>query len=287
MNKWLVILLLIVGLPLGCRNDEEEAETSKARPGANVSASDKVPEAARETEAADQPEGTAEATAPVTDAGSTEDESEGLPASAASATGSPSASSEIVPTTYLASSILDEYVGYYEVPPGVILHVTKEGDQLFVQAMGMDKFPVYAESATKFSYKEIDAQITFVRSDAGEITSLILHQAGLDQTGARLPAGYEEAPAPKEVKLEPGVIEGYAGEYELEKGGMIDVVAEEGKLRVTLPSRPPFQVFPESDTKFFFKVLDMRIVFLKDAAGAVTGLRLDRGNLYRVARKVE
>ena len=56
---------------------------------------------------------------------------------------------------------------------------------------------------------------------------------------------------------------------------------------VSLPNRPPFQAFPESDTKFFFKVLDLRMVFLRDPAGEVTGLRLDRGNLYRRAEKIE
>lgn len=79
-----------------------------------------------------------------------------------------------VPPETLAS-----YVGVYtlEAIPNFTLTVTLEGGQLQVQATGQQKFPVFAESPTKFFYKVVDAQITFVPA-AGEPAHLILHQNG-------------------------------------------------------------------------------------------------------------
>ena len=39
--------------------------------------------------------------------------------------------------------------------------ITREGDQLFAQATGQGKAPIYAESDRRFFYKVVDAQITF------------------------------------------------------------------------------------------------------------------------------
>lgn len=45
-----------------------------------------------------------------------------------------------------------------------------------VQATSQEKFQVFAESKTKFFYKAVDAQITFVPGNDGKIDKLILHQ---------------------------------------------------------------------------------------------------------------
>jgi hypothetical protein len=44
---------------------------------------------------------------------------------------------------------------------------------------------VFAKSENKFFYKAVEAQLTFVRDDAGKVTSLVLHQGGMDQTAKR------------------------------------------------------------------------------------------------------
>jgi len=44
---------------------------------------------------------------------------------------------------------------------------------------------VFAESKTKFYYKVVEAQISFVPDQDGKIDHLILHQGGLNQKGVR------------------------------------------------------------------------------------------------------
>ena len=74
--------------------------------------------------------------------------------------------------------ILDTYVGEYELTPDFTIVVTRKRRRLYVQGTGQEKFQVFAESETKFFYKVVDAQISFVDEDSEGITNLILHQNG-------------------------------------------------------------------------------------------------------------
>ena len=69
------------------------------------------------------------------------------------------------------------YVGDYVLGLGMVLTVTREGDQLLARLTGQDAFPIFPESETQFFYKVVDAQITFEVQD-GEVKSLTLHQNG-------------------------------------------------------------------------------------------------------------
>ena len=57
---------------------------------------------------------------------------------------------------------------------------TLEGDQLFAQATGQKKFPIFPESESKFFMKVVDAEIEFHVDDKGTVDYLVLHQGGHD-----------------------------------------------------------------------------------------------------------
>jgi hypothetical protein len=86
----------------------------------------------------------------------------------------------------LDAKVLDDYVGHYEMTPVFILTVTRDGNQLFVQATNQARFAVYPKSTTEFSYKVVDAQITFETDNQGHATALVLHQGGRDQHAKRI-----------------------------------------------------------------------------------------------------
>lgn len=81
--------------------------------------------------------------------------------------------------------MLQTYEGVYAITPHFALTVTLEGDRLMVQATGQQKFQVYPESETKFFYKVVDAQLTFVADKSGKVKYLVLHQNGADQMATR------------------------------------------------------------------------------------------------------
>ncbi len=86
----------------------------------------------------------------------------------------------------LSTAVLEAYVGVYEAAPQVHFTVTLEGGQLFVQLTGQPAFPVFAEAEDEFFVTLVDAQISFVRDGAGEVTELVLHQLGRDIPARRV-----------------------------------------------------------------------------------------------------
>jgi serine-type D-Ala-D-Ala carboxypeptidase/endopeptidase len=85
----------------------------------------------------------------------------------------------------VSAETLETYVGKYALAPTFVMTVTREGEQLFLQATGQPRFPIFAETETRFFLKVVDAQVTFVRDESGKVVELILHQNGQDQRAKR------------------------------------------------------------------------------------------------------
>jgi hypothetical protein len=83
------------------------------------------------------------------------------------------------------AGVLAQYPGTYRIHAGFDLVVTLEGNQLMVQATGQPKFPLSAESETRFFLKAVDAQIEFFRDDKGAVAHLMLHQGPGEIKGTR------------------------------------------------------------------------------------------------------
>ena len=87
----------------------------------------------------------------------------------------------------LDPAVLDAYVGKYELVPDFIFTVTREGEGLFVEITGQAKYEVFPLSESRVFYTVVEAQITFVKDETGQVTHLTLHQGGVDQDARRLP----------------------------------------------------------------------------------------------------
>ena len=100
------------------------------------------------------------------------------------------------------------------------------------------------------------------------------------------------APAPEpaqertEVEVAEEILETYVGEYELSPAFSIVVTLEDGALFAQATGQQKFPVFSESETEFFFRVVDAQISFTKDDSGEVTGLILHQNGANQPARKV-
>lgn len=82
-------------------------------------------------------------------------------------------------------AILERYVGDYQMAPGIVMSVTAEQGQLFVQLTGQDPFAAYPESETKFFLREVDAQISFTL-DGDRASKITLHQDGRNSPARRI-----------------------------------------------------------------------------------------------------
>jgi hypothetical protein len=86
----------------------------------------------------------------------------------------------------LAAQILERYVGTYELAPQFQIVVTREGDALFAQATAQGKLRLWPYAETEFFYREVDAQIGFVRDPDGTVSGLVLHQGGRHVPGRKV-----------------------------------------------------------------------------------------------------
>lgn len=84
-------------------------------------------------------------------------------------------------------AILPAYAGEYLLAPGITITVTAEGEQLFAQLTGQERFEIFPESEKRFFFRVVDAQITFADPVEGAAPSLMLHQNGQNMTAIRVP----------------------------------------------------------------------------------------------------
>jgi CubicO group peptidase (beta-lactamase class C family) len=82
--------------------------------------------------------------------------------------------------------LLQSYIGKYELSPGFVLTVSKEGSQMKAQATGQPMFDIFPKSDAVFYLKVVNAQITFNSDEDGSVESLTLLQGGQEMTGAKL-----------------------------------------------------------------------------------------------------
>lgn len=178
-------------------------------------------------------------------------------------------------------AIFDDYVGRYEYPGGGILEVTKEEDnRLFAQMTGQPKFEIFPKTENEFYWKVVDAQITFVRNGQGEVAHAIHRQGGNEFQVSKME---NEKP----VEVDPAVYDAYTGEYELATNMIITISKEDGRLFAQLSGQPRFEIFPRSETVFFFKVVVADITFSKDDSGKVSSLTLNQGGREMTGKKME
>jgi CubicO group peptidase (beta-lactamase class C family) len=175
----------------------------------------------------------------------------------------------------LARKILEQYVGTYEMAPKIKMMITLEGGQLISQLSGQGKVPLFATSETKFFPKVVDAEIEFGKDDKGAVTYLVLHQGGRDMKALRTSNKVAEH---KEIAVSPKILAQYTGTYELQPGFDLVITLEGDQLVSQATGQDKIPLFAESETKFFPKVMDAEIEFLKNDTGVVTHLMLHQGS---------
>ena len=86
-----------------------------------------------------------------------------------------------------------------------------------------------------------------------------------------LPSERKAIAAPKEVLAR------YVGTYQLTPAFSIAVTLEGDQLMAQATNQPKFPLFPESETRFFLKVVDAQVEFSKDDKGEFAYLTLHQG----------
>jgi CubicO group peptidase (beta-lactamase class C family) len=90
----------------------------------------------------------------------------------------------------------------------------------------------------------------------------------------------------KEVAVLPKVLAEYAGTYVMSPTFQIVMSLEGGRLMTQATGQPKLPLFAESDSKFFLKVVDAEVEFVRNEKGEVTEMVLHQGGKdQKAARK--
>jgi CubicO group peptidase (beta-lactamase class C family) len=96
--------------------------------------------------------------------------------------------------------------------------------------------------------------------------------------------------APKErsqIKVEPAILRGYVGNYQLAPHFFLRVTMEGDQLVTQATGQPKVPVFPESTRDFFVKEFDVQLTFVPDSQGRATEVIVHQGGQDHHAKRYE
>ncbi len=176
----------------------------------------------------------------------------------------------------MPQATLAQYVGNYQLAPGVALSITAADGGLHAQVSGQAGAAVYPGKPDEFTYRVIEARLQFQRDSEGKVNGVVLHQGGHAMQAPRM-AVEAAAPSPAhppEINLPPETLRQFVGNYQLAPGFMLAVSEAGGQLFIQATGQGRSAVFASAPNEVFSKIAALRIVFQRDAGGSVTGLVL-------------
>lgn len=101
-----------------------------------------------------------------------------------------------------------------------------------------------------------------------------------------LNAGYPLPQLHRQISIDPGILAGYAGRYALRPSFVLTVTRRDGRLMVQATGQDEYEVFPESEARFFYRAVEAEITFDVGADGTADALVLHQNGRYRRGRRL-
>lgn len=179
----------------------------------------------------------------------------------------------------LAPDELARFVGEYKSDMGYTLYVTNEGKQLFIRLPGQGKTQVKPVDNNKFVNEQVGAEFTFNTTKSGKVTELKLLKGGKMILARKVSDNVAQPEKREAIALRDSILKRYTGIYQITSSFSIKVTLESGQLYAQATGQQKFPVYPESRTKFFYKVVKAQLEFLETENGS-----FDKIKLYQAGR---
>jgi CubicO group peptidase (beta-lactamase class C family) len=184
----------------------------------------------------------------------------------------------------LDEATLNQYVGIYTNDKKREATITREGTQLSAMLSGSGSRKMFPIEKDKFILEDAFIYATFSRDDKGKVVSFVSDDRGKLDTWNLTEKKIEEK---KSITVDEAILEKYVGQYELQPGFIITFTREGNRLFTQATGQPKFEVFAESETKFFLKVVDAQVEFVPDADGKVNKMILNQGGQTMEAKRIK
>lgn len=151
--------------------------------------------------------------------------------------------------------------------------------KLVAHSGGIDGF-----SSHVFKFPEERAAVIVLLNSDG----VLAQTAAMDLNAMLFGEKYELPREQKEVALDQKILDAYVGKYEVAPNVVLTVARDGGRLTLISPGQTRGAgLAPESETDFFIRAADVKVTFLKDESGRVTGLTLQQMGRTTRAKKIE
>jgi beta-lactamase regulating signal transducer with metallopeptidase domain len=199
------------------------------------------------------------------------------------------------------AKLLDAYAGYYRNPKtGSVMIVTREGDHLLTHRAGNPAVPEYAYTDHDFFLTIAPQQNSFITDASGAVVRVVHHQMGQTETLDRLSTEEGERAAAEvlarfdaerathtEITIDPKLLDGYVGTYQLNERMVFTVTRDGDKLFARLTGQQTFQLHPYSDHDFFYTIVAAQLTFVAGADGKATAVILHQNGRDQTAERVD
>lgn len=181
---------------------------------------------------------------------------------------------------------LHEELGKRNFSNGKLTHLTKKQMVEYTQKGGGKRVPV-EKRGINVTILDIYRNAASVKTECLLFVDY-LHLIKVEDQWKIINVLWENIVKERSVaKIDPKIYKDYLGQYELKPGFILEITTEDNKIFGQATGQPKFEIFPESKVKFFLKVTDAQITFMKDENGKFTQLILHQGGQDIPAKKIK
>ena len=197
--------------------------------------------------------------------------------------------------------LLDLYVGFYRnATTGSLMIVTREDDHLLTRRDGQQPVPEYPYSDHDFFLTVSPQQNSFIADASGAVVRVVHHQWGRDETleritaeaaqqfeDARLKRVAEERAPHTVISIDPNLLDGYVGTYQLRPQLVFTVTRDGDRLLAKLTGQDTFEVHPYTERDFFYTIVAAQLSFLPGSDGKASAVILHQNGKDQTAPRVD
>ncbi len=163
-------------------------------------------------------------------------------------------------------------------------YITLVDGKLYSQRNRNTKFNIKPYEKDKYYFESMMNTIEIVRNKSGDVEKLIFKGRNEPEVWTKT---NKPIPVIMEIDVDTRILDIYVGEYELGPNFILTVTRDKNQLITQATGQGKIEIFAESETKFFVKVMDAQLEFVKDASGKVEKLILTQGGRKMDAKKIK
>ncbi|MBL7858988.1 MAG: serine hydrolase [Cyclobacteriaceae bacterium] len=169
--------------------------------------------------------------------------------------------------------------GVYDFEDGTTRVITFDNGQFYSQRMGSQKFKIFPQDKTNFAFENSLSTFQFITDKTG--VKEILFKNRIDITKG-VKTNKPIPPPPTEATVGSEILKQYVGTYQITPAFGITITLEDNHLMAQATGQAKLEIFPETPTRYFYKVVDAQIEFIKSSEG-----KFDSLILYQGGQKIE